>query len=340
MFEVKAREGDFVETPEGLLFDVKGLVHPPHRIIAFIRYFPDDEGERKKKGKAYGKVYSFSERYELLKRKHPEYVVHDAVFDETLCEVPEHDVKRHYEPIEELSQLKTREDLDSLESRTLQLVEKLRERAKIPWSAIGISGSILVGLKNDRSDIDPIVYGSDNCRRAHVCLQGLLKDPHSLFKRYSLDELRSLFDFRSKDTSMGFGDFVRTESKKVFQGKFMGTDYFIRFVKDWGEIHEKYGDVRYRNMGFATIKATVADDSEAIFTPCSYAIEDVEVVDGPGASSIEEIASFRGRFCDQARSGDHVVARGKVESVTDLKRSTSHLRLLIGNLPSDHMILG
>ena len=218
MFEVKAREGDFVETSEGLFFDVKGLVHPPDRIIAFIRYFPDEEGERKKNRRAYGKVYSFSERYELLKRKYPKYVVHDAVFDETLCEVPEDDVKKHYDPIEGLSQLRARKDLDSLESKTLQLVSKLRKRSKIPWSAIGISGSILVGLKKHGSDIDPIVYGSDNCRRAYLCLQELLKEPRSLFKPYSLEELKSLFDFRSKDTAISFENFVRTESKKAFQG--------------------------------------------------------------------------------------------------------------------------
>jgi predicted nucleotidyltransferase len=339
MFEVKAREGDFVETSEGLFFDVKGLVHPPDRIIAFIRYFPDEEGERKKNRRAYGQVYSFSERYELLKRKYPKYVVHDAVFDETLCEVLEHDIRKHYDPVEGLSRLRARKDLDSLENKTLQLVEKLQERSEISWSAIGISGSILVGLKKHGSDIDPIVYGSNNCRRAYLCLQELLKEPRSLFKAYSLDELKSLFDFRSKDTTMGFQDFVRTESKKAFQGKFMETDYFIRFVKNWNEIHEEYGDVRYRNMGHATIKATVTDDSDSIFTPCRYAIENVEVVDGPSVSSIKEIASFRGRFCDQARNGDNIIARGKVESVTDLKRSVSYFRLLIGNMPSDYMIL-
>jgi len=49
----KAREGDFIETFEGLIFDVKGLIHPPNRIIAFLRYFPDEKGERKKNSKRY-----------------------------------------------------------------------------------------------------------------------------------------------------------------------------------------------------------------------------------------------------------------------------------------------
>jgi predicted nucleotidyltransferase len=339
MFEVKTREGDFVETFEDLFFDVKGLVHPPDRIVAFIRYFPDEEGERKKSGRAYGKVYSLAERYKLLKRKYPGYVVHDEVFDETLCEVPEDDVKKHYDPIEGLSQLRARKDLDSLDSRTLRLVKKLCERSKIPWSAIGISGSILVGLKKHGSDIDVIVYGSDNCRRAYLCLQELLKEPRSLFKPYSLDELKSLFDFRSKDTAISFGNFVRTESRKAFQGKFMNTDYFVRFVKDWNEIDEKYGDIQYKNLGQAQIKGTISEDSESIFTPCKYMLKNTIVIDGLKSVTITEIDSFRGRFCEQAKTGETIAAQGKIEKVTDRRTNRTHFRLLIGNSPSDHMIL-
>ncbi len=339
MLEMKTREGDFVETFEDLFFDVKGFVHPPDKVVAFIRYFPDEKGERKKEGATYGKVYSFSERYELLKRRFPKYIVCDAVFDETLCEVPEHDIRKRYDPIERLCQLRTSRSLDPLEENALHVVEKLKERSDVPWSAFGISGSILVSLHNAGSDLDPIVYGSDNCRRVHSKLPELLKESDSGFKAYSLDELKDLFDFRSKDTVMSLEDFVRTESKKVFQGKFGRNDYFVRFVKDWKEIHEKYGDVQYKNVGYAKIKATVADDSESIFTPCTYILQGPTVLDGPKHAKIAEVVSFRGRFCDQARNGDSIVAQGKVERVTDVKKDLDYLRLLLGNKPSDYMIV-
>jgi predicted nucleotidyltransferase len=29
---ISVREGDFIETTEGLIFDVKGLVHPPDKM--------------------------------------------------------------------------------------------------------------------------------------------------------------------------------------------------------------------------------------------------------------------------------------------------------------------
>jgi predicted nucleotidyltransferase len=213
----------------------------------------------------------------------------------------------------------------------------VKEEAHLPWSVIGMSGSILLGLHKTGSDIDPVVYGSANCRRVYLALQEMLNEPQLPFKPYSLSELKSLFDFRSKDTTMDFQDFVRTESKKAFQGKFMETDYFVRFIKDWPEIHEKYGDVQYKNVGYARIKATVADSSESIFTPCRYMIEKAIVLEGQKLPSVREIVSFRGRFCDQARNGDKIIAQGKVERVTNVKSNDEYFRLLIGNKPSDYM---
>lgn len=335
---MNAREGDLIETEAGLIFDVKGLVYPPDRVVAFIRYFPEEKGERKRSGKAYGKVYSLSKRYAFLKERYPQYLVYDSVFDEMLCEVPVDEVVRRFDPVARLQELRHKQRLDALERKAVQLAEVLKEKAGIPWRAIGISGSILAGLHATYSDVDPVVYGSDNCRKVHSALEELLKDERSLFRRYGREDLEVLFDFRSKDTVVSFEDFVRTDSRKVLQGKFVGTDYFVRFVKDWSEVGEVYGDVRYRNVGYAKIEATVADDSEAIFTPCAYAVENVKQLSGTATKPIREVASFRGRFCEQAKVGEKVVAQGKIEQVNK-KDGTKYHRMLIGNRPSDYIVI-
>jgi len=336
---MKTCEGDFIETAAGSIFDVKGLIHPPDRIIAFIRYFRDEKGERRKEGTAYGKVYSLSKRYALLRKRFPRYLVHDKVFDETLCEVPVGDVKRLYRPIEKLQEMRGLAELDSLEFKALQLAELLKENANVPWETVGISGSIMVGLHTTNSDIELIIYGSQNCRKTHSALATMLNSVIRVIGPYGPEDLKSLFDFRSKDSSADFESFVRTESRKVMQGKFLETDYFVRFVKDWNEIDEAYGDIQYRNDGVAIVKATIADDSEAIFTPCVYKVRSVRVLDGPRAEDIEEIVSFRGRFCEQARVGESVTAQGKLEHVNDRRHGREYFRLLLGNKPSDFMVL-
>lgn len=335
---MRAREGDIIETINSVFFDVKGLVHPLDKVIAFIRFVPDPTGDRKHDGLAYRKVYALSERYALLKEAFPQYLVYDPVFDERLCEVPVEAVKRLYRPIDRLQELRQEKELDEVEGQALQFIKLLNESANTSWRKLGISGSVLVKLHTSASDIDPIVYGSGSCRKVHAALRALLEDKEASVKAYDLKDLRKLFDFRSKDTIVDFKDFVQTESRKVLQGKFMGRDYFVRFVKDWVEVRERYGEVRYTNEGYAKIKAKVVDDSEAIFTPCRYRIDDVKVLGGVRVDPIREIVSFRGRFCEQARNGEGVIAQGKVEGVQK-PGEREYYRLLLGNKPSDHMIL-
>jgi predicted nucleotidyltransferase len=166
-----------------------------------------------------------------------------------------------------------------------------------------------------------------------------MHETKSRVKAYSMEELRELFKFRVRDTQMPFKDFVRTESRKVLQGKFKNREYFMRFVKVWNETNAEYGAICYKNVGYAKIKAIVEDDSEAIFTPCSYRIKNVKILEG-ARFPIEEIASFRGRFCEQARKDETIIAQGKVEKITDNRQNRESLRLLLGNKPSDYMILG
>jgi predicted nucleotidyltransferase len=336
---MKAREGELIKTKDNVIFDVKGLVHPPNKVIAFPRFIPTPQGTRGSQKDLYGKIYSLSERFKFLEQNSPNLIVYDPVFDETLCEVPTDKIKEHYKPIEKLRLLRTSKTLGDLERKAVQLAEALKEAADIPWSAVGISGSVLVGLYTAKSDIDPVVYGVENCRRAYVALENLLKDDASQFKPYSRGELQALFDFRSKDTIMSFEDFARVESRKAFQGMFDGTDYFIRFVKDWSQVIEQYGDVCYKNSGYAKITATIADDSKALFTPCTYKIENVKVVEGPELEPIQEIVSFRGRFCEQAQKDERVTVQGKVERVIDKRKEREYYRIILGNKPSDYMVL-
>jgi len=335
---MNAREGDLIETKDSIVFDVKGLVHPPNRIVAFIRYVPDPNGNRERDQKRYSKYYALSKRYDLLKREYPQYLVNDPVFNTLLCEVPLADVKTHYLPAQGLQDLRNKNNLDEAETAALRFMEILKEQARVQWSKLGVSGSILVKLHEPSSDIDLIVYGSETGYQVQETMKEMLENKNSPIKAYNLDGLRELFDFRSKDTITSFEDFVRTDSRKVSHGKFMGKHFFIRFVKDLNEISEQYGSIIYKPEGRARIKATITDDSESIFTPCSYKLANVEILEGTKVEPIEEIVSFRGRFCEQARSGEAVIAEGKVERVQQ-KGMHEHFRLLLGSKPSDHMIL-
>ena len=333
-----AREGDLIETKDNVIFDVKGLVHPPNRVVAFIRYVPDPNGNRQRNGKRYAKYYSLSKRYDLLKREYPKYLVDDPVFNTLLCEVPVGDIKQHYHPTQGLQELRNRNCLDEPETATLRLIENIKEKSGAQWDKLGVSGSILVGLHESSSDIDLVVYGSETGNKVAETMNQIFDDKDNPIKAYDLNGLKELFDFRSKDTNVSFEDFVRTDSRKISHGKFMEKHFFIRFVKEINEISEQYGCIIYNPEGNARIRATIVDDSEALFTPCCYRVTNVEILNGTKVEPIEEIVSFRGRFCEHAKSGESVIAEGKLERVQQEGRK-DHFRLLLGSKPSDHMIL-
>jgi len=334
-----AREGELIRTANHVIFDVKGLVHPPSRLIAFPRYIPSPEGTRRGKKGLYGKIYSLDERFQFLEQNMPDLIVHDPVFDEILCEVPVDMVVERYDPVERLRLLRASKMLKPLERKAVHLAEELKEAASIPWSSMGISGSILTGLYTLQSDVDPIVYGAENGHRAYEALKALLQDDVAGFKQYTREDLQALFDFRSKDTIMSFEDFAKVERRKAFQGMYEGIDFFIRFVKDWSQVTERYGDICYKNAGYAKITATIADDEEALFTPCTYRIENVTVEEGANLDPIKRIVSFRGRFCEQAQRGEVITAQGKVEHVVDNRSGQMYYRVILGNQPADYMVL-
>jgi len=96
---VRVREGDFLETVEGLIFDVKEIVHPPDRVIAYLRYFESPSGDRVRDGKRYFKVYSLSDRERFLRERYAHYIYYDRVFDEWLEGVPSNLIAKIYKPV-------------------------------------------------------------------------------------------------------------------------------------------------------------------------------------------------------------------------------------------------
>jgi len=112
---MKMREGDFIETIEGLIFDVKGLIHPPDRVIAYLRYLEDENGNRIRNGKKYRKIYSLTERDNIIKIRYPQYMYYDKVFGEWLKGVPRDKIIKHYKPEEKVQELNRKGELNEIE---------------------------------------------------------------------------------------------------------------------------------------------------------------------------------------------------------------------------------
>jgi uncharacterized protein len=332
-----ALEGAAVETAPGLIFTVKGVVHPPDRVVAYLRYVPDERGERLRGRKRYRRVYSVAEREETLRDLGLSYRVDDPMLGVPVDAVPWDDVARVHDPRERLQRLRDAGPDDALTEDALHLAETLRDAAGVPGTALGLTGSLLFDLHTAESDIDLVVYGDDECRRVHAALTRLLDDSSSGLKRPRGKELMAIHDMHRKDTPLSAADFVRQQAGKVNEGRFAGRPYFVRFVKLPAEVPGRYGDPRFAPAGRALVEARVGDDRDALFTPCRYSLRDVRLLEGPHVTDLSEVISFRGRFADQARVGQRVRARGALERVVWRERAEM-TRLVVGGQPGDFLL--
>lgn len=332
-----AIEGFAVETKDGLIFTAKGTVHPPGRIIAYLRYVPDATGDRERGGVRYRRVYRFEEQEAILRTRRPAYLTYDPMLGISVQAIPEEHVRVVYDPRSRLRYLAEGEAADPSEAAALALAQVVRTAADVPLGALGLTGSLLVGLHGPSSDIDLVVYGESEGQAVHRALSLLLDDPEAPVRRPGGDELAAIHEAHRADTPLSSADFARLQARKVNEGYFAGRPYFLRFVKRPEEVADRYGDPRYESLGPALIRARVRDDREAMFTPCRYLVDEVTSVEGLPVEDLLQIVSFRGRFADQAKAGDRVAAQGGLELVVPQGRSRFR-RLVVGGRPGDYML--
>ena len=225
-----------------------------------------------------------------------------------------------------------------MEEDALGLADLLRQASGVPWGDLGISGSLLVGMHQLGSDVDLVVYGEAAGRAVHAALRRLLDDPAGPLRHPNQRELAALHATHRPDTPLSFADFCRLQQRKVNEGRFRQRPFFIRFVKHL-DPPERYGEHHYQFIAQATIRATISEDDEAIFTPCRYGVEHAVPIEGPPVDDLREIVSFRGRFSDQARSGEVAEGRGRLERVVPRTGETYH-RLVVGGQAGDYLLAG
>lgn len=332
----RVREGDFVETPESLVFDVKGLVHPPDRVIAFLRYYPSPSGTRSRAGQRYAKVYHLAERFDILRQNYPQYLYRDAVFGRELQGVPEHSIRQIYRPGEALARLHALVARDALQQDVVTFAELVQKASRVPLESLGVSGSVQVDLHIPSSDIDLIVYGQKAGRAVQLALRQAHQNPELGIAGYDLDTYGQIYNLRWSGTGIPIETMFAVDGPKAMHGIFGGHQYFVRAVLDWSENHEQYGQRTYHQLGYARARCRIANAAESVFTPCSYDVDHVRILQGTKVGRVREIVSFRGRFCEQADQDATVIVSGALEEVrTEKERWT---RFLLGDDPRDILI--
>jgi len=337
-----AIEGDFVEIKEnGLIFDVKGLSHPSNKVICFLRYYPHSDGDRFRDNIQYKKIYDLKERFDFLKENFPKYIFHSPELDMQLQGVNIEDIKTIFKPNSFYKSISTITKLTKNQQDALDLCNLIVDNTQVTENNIGISGSIMVELDTDDSDIDIIVYGTRTSNMIQDELEKLYENKSNSFRKYNQNEYNEHYEWRAGKSNISFEDFMKSEKRKLHNAKFRGIDVFIRYIKNPQDWPDDFADFRYKNYGRVKLEADITDSTDSIFTPCTYKINCLNLLESSSSIQIEqitEICSYRGRFCEQAVEGERVFVEGKLEKVI-YKNEKEYFRLQLGENDQDKMIV-
>ncbi len=329
-------EGFYFIAYGGVVFYSKGVIHPPWSIIGYPKYYPSPSGDRVSRvnGARYAKLSVISEQLKLA-RKLGCRVYYDEYVGAEAPHVELGFIEKILNPVEKAREV-VNEEYDNVRviRRAGEMLVDLIDNSGVSKEAIGLSGSILAGLYTESSDIDIVVYGENNGRRVYEYLKESI-DGRGPYRRYDSRSIARVYESRAKETPIGFEEAVKQARRRVLEGLFKDTEYFIRLVKP-ASPRESYGMARYEKIGVSTLKAVVLDDSESIYTPCRYLVRVKEFIDGVKAL-VEEIYSLRGRFAEVARAGEEVIARGVIEKIR-YEDGVVRYRLYLG-YPGDYLIV-
>lgn len=276
---------DFIITKEDWIFAVVDYCHE-EGIRSILRYVPHAMGERGK-NKKYHKL-SFDAAFELMKEAHPTWVKDVHV-------VPWHAVKNILSPTNVLPSIVKKDH------KVKEIVKVLQD---IPLRRMGITGSRIVGLENEASDIDFVVYGKSWFRARDIIAKA--KKQISSITEISEEMWHDIYKKRRPELS--FEEFLVHELRKGNRGMVEGTYFDLLYVRDWKDITPCMHGV---DIGMKTIEAIVTNADFAFDSPAIFKIDHPE---------ISYVLSYTHTYAGQALPGERIEARGMVEVLENMKR--------------------
>ena len=334
----KFRDRDFIQTREGFFFCVVGPFHPSDRVISYLKYVPSNLGVWGRRGKRFKRVMraytipSLLETFSLLERDHPHYLFYSPFYNITMTAVPHKYIVKHYKPEEKLAQLLQATHLDSLQKKLKRFASSLAEISGVSPGSLGVTGSILLNIhRPEFSDLDLTVYGLENSLAVKSALTEAYSSLSFAIQRLEGEALKAWCESKARSYPLTVEEASRIHQRKWNIGLFEGAPFSIHPVKLEQEVGEAYGENIYHPIASVTIRAVVHDNTDAMFLPSLYRVQEVTIIEGPQVPDIREVVSYEGLYSDLAEAGELIMARGKLERVLHKKTGQKHHRVLVGS---------
>ena len=331
------RDRDFLQTNEGFFFCVVGPLHPPKRVISYIKYVPSESGVWGSGLKKFSRILpkytipNLLETFRYLGKNYPHYLFHSPADNITITAVPYQHLKEHFKPEEKLAQLRQAQNLDLLQEKLVRFTKFLEKISGVSEASFGVTGSILLDIHQPTfSDLDVTVYGSKDS----VALKKALAENRGSGMPLKSLEGKPLEEWcikKSQDYPLRPKEAMKLYERKWNLGFFEERWFSVHPVKLESEVTEKYGERTFLPCGQVTIEAVVSSNVDSLFLPATYQIEDVKFLDGQQLGDVTEIVSYEGLYDSLAENGEAIRAKGKLEKVVETGTSRQSYRVLVGS---------
>ncbi|MEM1550916.1 MAG: hypothetical protein QXR13_03160, partial [Candidatus Bathyarchaeia archaeon] len=187
---------------------------------------------------------------------------------------------------------------DRLQEMALDLIMLISGASNVPLEDFGLHGSIALNMHSGESDIDIVVYGGGNFRKVEAAVKRMAEE--------------GLLQYIFKN---------RLDAARKYRLRYGNRLFMYTAVRKPEEVNVRYGQYRYTPIKPVRFKCRIKDDSEAMFRPAIYEIEDYSPLEYsselPGEIVPGRVVSMIGCYRNVARRGDRIMVSGVLERVED-----------------------
>jgi hypothetical protein len=325
-------DGDTFVTKDGFILNTFGYEHPDDRVFAFLKYIPAkykglfnvEMLERTWKF-GYNQLFRAEKLYtaknyqtfiEAFRKNFPDYLYFCPFRNKELITTPLDRIEQVFVPKDRLVWLQNLPKRDKLQQTAFDLIDVMSKESGVSFSDLGIHGSIALNMHAPESDIDFVVYGTENFRMVE-------------------DAIALLVNAGKLTYIVG----NRIEAARKFQGRYHGKIFMYNATKKPSQIREKYGAYRYIPLDPVRFQATVSDDTETMYRPSIYKITSYKPEDDQSELDLDKIpvqvVSNIGLYRNVARCGKEIKVAGKLERVESTSSSEVFYQVVVGTATSE-----
>ena len=255
-------DGDTFVTVDGFIMNTFGYEHPDDRVFAFLKYIPAKykdmfNVEMLERTWHYGqnelfraeKLYTASNYQtfiEAFRKNFPDYLYYDQNRGKELITAPLNRIEEVFVPRDRLFWLLSLPKLDDLQTKALELIKLIGQEAEVHISDLGLHGSLALNMHAPHSDIDFVVYGSDNFRRVESAIERLVNT-----------------------AKLNYIVGNRLDAARKFQGRYKGKIYMYNATRQFDDVTVKFGQYKYTPLAMVRFTATVCSDQRN-YVPASH----------------------------------------------------------------------